>query len=256
MMDRAEVKLSKSEIDMELESLLRSIGYTTVMDRPYIDHREYIKMQELMIEQGWKVVEIKSGDYKIRHKDQIAMVERKAMDFLGGQFKGNLMLQLKEMYAESPDALHHLLIVDRTLGEVVSQAVKHGVYINAVYAFVASLIAHGFYPVFSGSTENTAKLLDVLRRKVFEVEMGLKPIHHKIKIEGATIITFPGVDEKIGVLLAKRFKTVENMCKASVDDLQELHGIGPKKAISIYDYLHSDLRNMFRVNIPKIEVPK
>lgn len=234
----------------------REIARRCIDNRPRVDHREQEKIKKMMIEDGWKVVELEAGDYSmpIVEQDDIVIVERKANDFLGGIIDKGLHLQLKRMVAENPHAMHHLLMVDKTLSEVLGQGVSRQIYPNQLMAFIGSLISHGFYPIFTGSTDITAKLLKVIQRKVFELEsdkMG-KPIHHKVKMTGATIITFPGVDEKLGKALIDRFQTIENLCKQDVEALCDVPGIGKKKAQKIYDYLHNDLSEMNKVVIPKL----
>lgn len=248
MMDKLEQGWD-DELAIELARLV-------VENRPRVDHREQEKIKKMMIEDGWKVVELEAGDYSmpIVEQDDIVVVERKANDFLGGIIGKGLHLQLKQMVAENPNAMHHLLIVDKTMTEVLGQGVERQIYPNQLLAFIGSLIAHGFYPIFTGSTSASAKLLEVIRRKVFELESDEtgKPIHHKVKMGGATIVTFPGVDEKLGKSLIDRFRTIENLCKQDVDALCDVPGIGKKKAQKIYDYLHNDLSEMNKVVIPKL----
>ena len=247
--------MDKLEKEWDDETAIQVAKYF-VNNRPTIDHREQEKIKELMIEQGWKIVEIEAGDYSmpIVGIDDIVIVERKANDFIGGIIGKSLHLQLKHMVSENPNAMHYLLIVDKTLTEVIGQAVERNIYPNQMLGFIGSLISHGFYPLFTGSTEATAKLLEVIRRKVFELESdeAKKPIHHKIQIGGSTIITFPGVDEKLGKALIDRFRTIENLCKQDLDALCDVPGIGKKKAQKIFDYLHKDLSEINDVKIPSI----
>jgi Fanconi anemia group M protein len=253
--------LSIGEMMDELEKswndeLAIHVAKEFISNRPKIDHREYEKIRHLMIEEGWRVVEIEAGDYSmpIVGQEDIVMVERKANDFIGGVIDKGLHLQLKRMVAENPNAMHYLLIVDKTLTEVIAHGVERQIYPNQILGFVGSLISHGFYPLFTGSTEATAKLLDVVRRKVFELnaDEAKKPVHHKVQMGGATIVTFPGVDEKLGKALVDRFRTIENLCKQDVDSLCQIEGIGKKKAQKIFDYLHNDLSTMNKVSIPKL----
>jgi len=248
IMDKLEEEWD-DELAVELAKLF-------VENRPKVDYREQEKIKEMMIEDGWRVVELEAGDYSmpIVEQDDIVIVERKANDFLGGVIDKGLHLQLKRMVIENPNAMHYLLIVDKTFSEVLGQGMSRQIYPNQLMAFIGSLIAHGFYPIFTGSTDATAKLLKVIQRKVFELESDKtgKPIHHKVKIGGATIVTFPGIDEKLGKALIDRFKTIENICKQDVDALCDVPGIGKKKAQKIYDYLHNDLSQMNKVNIPNL----
>jgi ERCC4-type nuclease len=248
MMDKLEQEWN-DELAIELARLF-------VENRPKVDHREQEKIKNMMIEDGWRVVEIEAGDYSmpIVEQDDIVMVERKAEDFLGGIIDKGLHLQLKRMVSEKPNAMHHLLIVDKTFTEVFGQGINRQIYPNQLLGFIGSLIAHGFYPIFTGSTNASANLLKVIQRKVFEMESSEtgKPIHHKVRIGGASIVTFPNIDEKLGKALIDRFRTIENLCKQDIDTLCDVPGIGKKKAQKIYDYLHRDLSEINKVNIPKL----
>lgn len=237
------------------KDLANELAMEFVKNRPKVDHREFDKMKELMVEQGWRIVEIDAGDYSmpISKQEDIVMVERKADDFVTGMIDKSLHLQLKSMLASKPNAMHYLLVVDKTMTEVIASAIERQMYPNQVMGFLGSLISRGFYPIFTGSYQATAKLLDVVRRKVFELESDEvhKPIHHKIKLGGATIITFPGIDEKLGKALVDRFGSIENICKQDTEHLQSVEGVGPKKAQQIYNYLHNNLGEM---NRPKLNI--
>jgi ERCC4-type nuclease len=223
------------------EKYFAELGRYVYYNLPEVDHREDMKMKEMMIQQGWKVVEISAGDYSISvDGNSIVMVERKADDFLIGIMNKSLLLQLKRMYEENPDAIHHLLIVDKTLTQILAQAIKHDMTVNQIIGFIGSLISRGFYPIFTGSTQMTSRILESIRRKVYEMESDElhKPVYNKIKIGGETIIIFPGINEKLGKLLVDRFGSIENLCKQDIYTLTSVPGIGTKKAENIYKYLH------------------
>lgn len=237
--------IENSTTEEEYKENVYKLGEFIYKNLPKVDHREDDKIKEMMINQGWRVVEISDGDYEIPiDGNNIVVVERKSRDFLGGIIDKSLLLQLKRMYSENPDAIHHLLIVDRTMTEVMAQAIQHDMTISQVIGFIGSLISRGFYPIFTGSTEMTAKILESVRRKVYEIESDElhKPVYHKIKIGGGTIITFPGIDEKIGKSLCNKFGSIENLCKQDISSLMTVDGIGKKKAEIIYKYLHNTWR--------------
>ncbi len=71
-------------------------------------------------------------------------------------------------------------------------------------------------------------------------------------------IGIPNVGEYTAEVLAKKFKTLENIKKASYDDLIKIEGFGPEIARSIYEFFRDEnnlkvLEKMFRAGVSPIE---
>ena len=71
-------------------------------------------------------------------------------------------------------------------------------------------------------------------------------------------IGIPNVGEYTAKVLAKKFKTLENIMKASYEDLLKIEGFGPETARSIYEFFRDEnnlrvLEKMFKAGVSPIE---
>jgi len=94
------------------------------------------------------------------------------------------------------------------------------------------LCLKGFVPLFAGDIINFRNIVDKIFQKARD---GKERIYRpKIRIaKGENIITFPGVDEKLGLELVKYFGSVKSVVNAPLEELMKIPGIGEKTARKI-----------------------
>ena len=211
--------------------------------QPVVDHRELDLMKQLMSEIGFKVykinkdgeekgIELEAGDYEQElSSGKKVVIERKSDDFLPSVFSKHLDEQLSDI-VNNDMIVAGFLIIDKSLDDLIAMAIERDISQNVVYGAIASCCLKGFPPVFCGDIINFRNLV----RRIFEKGRDGKEriFVPKVRIgKSETIVTFPGVDSKLGLELVKHFGSVKAVINATKEQLMEVHGIGSKVAEKI-----------------------
>lgn len=172
------------------------------------------------------------GDYAIG--DRIIVERKTTRDFMDTLVERDLLGQIKRM---SDAVLKPVLIIE---GEDLYS--QRNINPNAVRgALTAIALNLGTSIFYTKTPEETAEMLFVIANREEGKEGGLKsPHYHKsyksMREELEYIISsFPKTGLKSARILLENFGTIENIIKASEEELMAVDGIGEKTAKKIYE---------------------
>lgn len=221
------------------------------LPKPKVDHRELDLMKQLMSEIGFQVykinkddekegIELEVGDYEqeISPTGEKIVVERKSEDFLPSVFSKHLDEQLADIVSDEK-VVTGFLIIDKTLDDLIAMAHERDISENVVYGAIASLALKGFPPIFCGDVINFRNVV----AKIFEKGRDGKEriFVPKLRIKKSkAIVTFPGVNEELGIRLLKIFGSIKNIINASKEELMTVDGIGEKTAKKIVELVNEE----------------
>jgi len=198
------------------------------------------KLEELKVPIEYRTLEI--GDYLIGN----LCVERKEIgDYVGSLIEGRLNNQLYEL---SYHYSHSILLVEGFVDEVLwMRKIKRSVYISSLAGAICKKSIEGQQGVVSvvmvSSPYDTALLLYYLDEKVSSGEFRMPQYNPEPKWKMSRIVSLvcslPGVGETRGLKLLEKFNSIEDLVKASVEQIDEVEGIGTKTAQEIWKVLHS-----------------
>jgi len=167
------------------------------------------------------------GDYAV--SDRIIIERKSAEDFLQSIVDRRLIRQMREL-SESCD--RPVLIIEGN--EIFSRRLIHP---NAIRGAIASVVAdYGISIIRSQDAEDTAKLIAALARR--EQVKDKREVSFRPKIRRPSVQEFqrfvveglPGISCVLAKRLLEHFKTVENIMRASEEELMKVRGIGKNKA--------------------------
>ncbi|MEM3555170.1 MAG: ERCC4 domain-containing protein [Candidatus Micrarchaeia archaeon] len=206
----------------------------------FVDEKESrCAVADILRELG-AVVKIKTlpvGDFIISER---AVVERKTRsDFESSIIDGRLFKQAENMIDNFEKCI---MIVE---GEEFEERVNRNALLGALSALI---LDYGIQVFFTRDLEGTAELIFALaRREQLEKEVVVRLKGNKKALTLAeqqrmVVESIPGVGPKLAVALLKKFKTIENIMKASEQELREVEKIGKKKAKLIKRVLSEEFR--------------
>ena len=184
------------------------------------------------------VTRMEVGDFAFRDMG----FERKSFDLANFPLVKQQCIEMLESYPRPH------IILDVNFNEVQMEMFEHNpIKAESLPGFIASLIDIGMIPVFCSDPENMAEVMvkrclkgiddkdrtykDPFRPGVSEDDK----ILHIIK-------AISGVSTERGKALLTQFHTVAGVAGASVDDLLEVQGIGPKIAETIHRAFRGEWR--------------
>lgn len=203
---------------------------TEINNKCFIDDREKKDMQILagIIIDDVEITRLDIGDAIMRG---ICFEFKRPDDFVSSIFSKHLFIQLGNMtkYFE-----HAFLLVSGTYTQ--TQLVYHAR--SKVHNFdgvIASCVARGCTPIFSGSMEASLRLVDTISQKMTDGKVRETPIKRvSIKDKQIGIVcSLPGISDGKAKLLLEHFGTIGAILTASEKELCEVEKIGPKGAQKI-----------------------
>jgi Fanconi anemia group M protein len=172
------------------------------------------------------------GDYAIG--DRILVERKTTRDFMDTLVERDLLGQIRKM---ADAVLKPVLIIE---GEDLYS--QRNINPNAVRgALSAFAIGLGVSIFYTKNPQETADMLFVIANREFHETGGLKSPHfhksYKSKRETLEYIlsSFPGTGLKNARILLENFGTIENIVKATEEELKAVEGIGEKTAHRIYE---------------------
>lgn len=171
------------------------------------------------------------GDYAYRDMG----FERKSYDLANFPLVKQQCVEMLGAY------LRPHLILDVNLNEVQLEMFQHSpVKAESLPGFVASLIDMGIFPIFCSDPEMMA---EIMIKRCLKGTDGKDRSYRDPFRPGASesdkilhiIKAVSGVSTERGKALLGQFRTITGVAEASVDNLLEVQGIGPKTAEAIYD---------------------
>ncbi|MBW5400417.1 NAD-dependent DNA ligase LigA, partial [Brachyspira pilosicoli] len=218
------------------------VGGVTVSNVTLHNHNE-IKSKDIRI--GDTVVVIRSGD--VIPKIVRVVLEKRPSDSKVFEFPKKCPVCGGETAVTDGD-----VIVRCINEECPSKITRYIEYFVSKPAMNMERIGKEWIAVFtkSGLVKTPADLYKITRDDLFKFErMGEKLASYMLEsIENSKNTTLKRFIYALGIrqvgettadLLAKYFTSVENFKKATIDDLQNIEGIGEISAKSIYDFLHN-----------------
>lgn len=197
-----------------------------------------IKLKNLGYNVEYRTLEI--GDYVF--EGGIAF-ERKKFDFLNFKDVLQKAMELKKIYR------YPYLIVE---GDIRNISFQKGFYGKPNYSLgaqmsglISSLVVRGMTPIFCSDFDHFFQIMEGIVKK----HLDGKDRENDYKIEGfriangpdytrAMYANLPNVGPKTADSLYEKYRTISELIKAKIDDLQEIDGIGKKTAEEIFKILH------------------
>lgn len=203
-----------------------------------VDHREHRDMVAYLGQVGFEITHLKTGEGDM--KSEKVSIERKEDDLMPSLFDDRRLTQLGAMREE---AEYSFLIVTKSFQEVKMEVMERGIGENILHGYLASLCAVGYPPLFIPDKYDAAQIINRLVAKIEADRHGLYvPRPKKARpsdYRNAMIETLPSIGPKTRRKLIAEFPTLSDLCSASIEDLQEIEGIGKKTAERIFTIMHS-----------------
>ena len=206
----------------------------------FVDEKESRNSITDMLRELGAIVRVKTlpvGDFIISER---AVIERKSRsDFESSIVDGRLFKQTENMI----DNFEKCIVIIE--GEEFEERVNR----NALLGAISSLILdYGVQVFFTTDLEETAEIIFALAKreqlgKKVEVRLkGNKKAYSLAQQQQMIVECLPMIGPKLAKALLKKFKTVENIAKASEQEIREIEKIGKKKAKLIKRVLSEEFR--------------
>jgi len=203
------------------------------------DHREMkspVVKELARLRVGIKTAQLAVADYVI--SEDVAVERKTTEDFLQSLVDQRLFQQLKDMVREYRGAL---LIIE---GEKLYGL--RAINPNAIRGALASIAVDFRIPILWAKTptETARLLLAIAQREQIEKdrEISIKGEKAPLTIseqQEYLLSRLPGINRKLATRLLVHFGSPEQVFSASIEELQEVHGIGKKIAERIHQILTS-----------------
>ena len=229
---------------MDEDNIMRGVVGESILNellsrRRRIDHREHPLMVAYFSQLGFEVVHLKTGEGDMAGKS--VSVERKEDDFMDSLFDDRRLRQLGAMREE---AEYSYLIVTKSYEEIKEEVIHRGVSEQVLTGFIASLCAVGYPPIFIGDKYDAAVIVRKVMDKIDDDHARLyvprpkspKPQEYR----NAIIEALPKIGRKLRRVIVSHYPSLSALSEASVEDLQQIDGIGEKTAERIYEILHAE----------------
>ncbi len=242
-----------------LELLKRNIGFELkeqkIVEKPlssyskepeivvYADYREKGSGIARELSENGVIVKLETlqhADYIL--SSRVGIEYKKVDDFVESIIDGRLLQQTKELRHafERP-----MIIIE---GEESLYAVR-GVHPHAIMGMLATIAVSFGIPILqTKNVKETAALLRLIAKreqeevgKEFSMHADRKPLTLKEQQE-YVVSALPGVGPVLAKPLLKHFKSIKNLCNASLYDLQEVEKIGKIKAADIKRVVDEEYR--------------
>tara|TARA_R100000908_G_C3718957_1_gene122514 strand:- start:14 stop:829 length:816 start_codon:yes stop_codon:yes gene_type:complete len=203
-----------------------------------VDHREHRDMVAYLGQVGFEIAHLKTGEGDM--KSAKVSIERKEDDLMPSLFDDRRLTQLGAMREE---AEYSFLIVTKSYQDVKLEVMERGISENILHGYIASLCAVGYPPLFIHDKYDSAQIINRLVAKIESDNHGLYvPRPKKAKAtdyRNAMLEALPSVGPKLRRKIVAEFPTIADLSGASIEDLQEIEGIGKKTAERIFSIMHS-----------------
>ncbi len=207
----------------------------------FADYREKGSgiLRELM-EQGI-AIKLEKLDTDYVASSRVGIEIKSVQDFVNSIIDGRLLYQVRDLkYAfERP-----LLIIE---GQEDIYSVRN-VHPNAIRGMLATIaISYGIPILQTKTNKETASVIAIIAKREQQDSFNDFQMHADKpaslqELQEYIISALPGVGSVLSKPLLKEFKTVRDVMNASVEDLQKVEKIGPKKAKDIRDVVDSEYK--------------
>ncbi|MBN2517762.1 MAG: DEAD/DEAH box helicase family protein [Candidatus Altiarchaeota archaeon] len=205
----------------------------------YVDQRERNsgiakKLLDMNVQVGIK--QLKVADFLI--SERVAVERKTVSDFLQSIIDKRLLTQAEELTRNFPNPI---MVIE---GDNRSLYTERNIHPNAIRGAMAAVAVSFQIPIiFTKDPEDTAAFLYVLAKREQEGRLkdialrGEKRAMSLAERQQFIVESLPNVSAVLAKRLLKHFKSVRNVFNALSKDLQEVDGIGPKKAREIKEVI-------------------
>ena len=197
-----------------------------------VDHREHYAMLSYLGDLGFEGVHLPTGRGDVASTR--VSIERKEDDLVPSLFDDR---RLRQLGAMRESAEFSYLIVTKSYSDIKKGLRKKSISERTFVSFIASLCAVGYPPIFMEDKFDASLLMTKIVDKIEDDRPRIyvprpkapppKEYRHAI-VEGR-----PKVGPKMRRRLTKAFPSISDLCKASVEDLMGIEGIGKSTAEKI-----------------------
>jgi Fanconi anemia group M protein len=209
------------------------------MEKIIIDDREKKETQILasVIYDNLEITRLSVGDALMRN---VVFEFKHIDDFVSSIFSGHLFRQIADM---TEHYQHAFLLIHGTFRD--TRLVYHSRSKRPnFHGVIASCIARGITPLFTGSLDTSLELVDIISQKVTDNKIRDPPIK-KVSLKNRQIgivCGFPGISDGRAKALLSHFGSINNILTASEKELCETPDIGPKTAGKIRRILTKEFK--------------
>lgn len=204
-----------------------------------VDHREHWAMIEYLSDLGFEIVQLETGSGDVSTTK--VSIERKEDDLLPSLFDDR---RLRQLAAMRENADHSFLVVTKSYEQIRKGARERNVSDSVLIGFIASLCAIGYPPVFIGDRFDASKLMNKITDKIEDDKSRVYVPRPKAPDPGeyrnALIEALPGIGIKSRRKIVEAFPSMSRLCSASIQELEEIEGIGKKTAHRIHEILNAE----------------
>jgi len=201
-----------------------------------VDSREPWEIREKLLQLGWEQMALKDGDYAFTTVSALRVgVERSTVqDFSNVPERKDRFQRLISAY-DIPIALIEGAMM-RTPEDIMVQA---KITWSRVWNLLQSFEDMGLRIQLTTSQSHTVERLSQLY-SYYQSPEHRSPLPRKFSTDPRILALslIPGVSRSTSALLLERYKTLEELCRVSIEELQGITGIGPRKARDIYNFFH------------------
>lgn len=179
---------------------------------------------------------LKLGDFVV--SDRVAIEFKTKEDFINSIIDGRVLEQAKEL---KENYMKPIILIQ---GENIFNGNR--IDKRAVFgAMSALMIGFGVQIAFTSNYEESALFIASLaKREQIERKGGFNAHGSRKKsllseAQRYLVSAIPGINSGLAEPLLSHFSTIKNIAEASVDELQEVEGIGKKKATQIYELFNA-----------------
>ncbi len=174
---------------------------------------------------------------------RVAVELKRAPDFVGSIIDGRLLQQLLEMRKNFEKPV--LIIEGGSEQDIYS---IRNVHPNAIRGMLAAIaVGYGIPILHSKNPKDTAGLLIAMAKREMEGNIPEPSLHNQKpptldQQQEYVIASLPGIEIKLARALLEKFGSVEQVMNATLEQLQKVELIGPKKAAALRKIIGSDYR--------------
>ncbi len=200
-----------------------------------MDHREDHVFSELFSFMGATVkkAQLPIGDFICSAR---CIVERKSrQDFESSVIDGRLFSQLPQLVENYPRVI--VIVEGESDAERLSRESLLGTYVSIITDFGASIF-------FTRDKEKTAELVYAVAKHEQLAKKQPMRLFAKRKAltlsqsQRAIVETFPMIGPKLAKNILQHFGNLDNLIRASIQELKQVEGMGDKRAKLVYETIH------------------
>ena len=183
-----------------------------------------------------------NADYLL--SSRVGVEFKSVHDFVESIIDGRLLQQVKNL----KNNFERPLLIIEGMEDIYS---VRNVHANAIRGALSAVAVDFGVPIlYTKNTKDTAQMLKIIAKREQEetgVEFNVHPEKKNLSIKEQQeyiISSLPGVGSVLSKPLLKHFKSVKNAVNAEQKELEEVEGIGKKKAEKIRDILDREYQTL------------